>query len=126
MPIKYDYDKDRNLVYAYPSGAILISDISQYFNTLIEDPNVENDFIEIVDLDGVNEFKFSYNEALELPNLFAGLKNKKNHRGVIIIGKKDFQFGMARMMSIISENDLTVRVVRSQEDAEKEINVIRG
>jgi len=126
MPIKYDYDKNKNIVYSYPSGLISISDIAEYFNKLVEDPNVEKDFIEIANLSEVTEFKISYKEALQLPNLFAEVKNKKNHKGTILIGKKDFQFGMARMMSIISENDLTVRVVRSQEDAEKEINVIRG
>ena len=125
MAIKYECDKDRNIVYAYPSGLVSMSDISKYFNELVEDPNVGNDFIEIASLEGVEEFKFSYSEALQLPNMFAKLKNKKNHRGTILIGKKDFQFGMARMMSIISENDLTIRVVRSQEEAEKEVNKLR-
>ena len=126
MPIKYDYDKDKNIVYSYPSGLILISDISEYFIKLLEDPNVGSDFFEIINLDEVTEFKFSYKEALPLPDLFAGLKNKKNHRGIIMIGEKDFQFGMARMMSIIAENDLTFRVVRSKEDAEKEVILLRG
>ncbi len=126
MPIKYDYDKNKNIVYSYPSGLISMSDITEYFNKLVEDPNVESDFIEIANLNEVTEFKFSYKDALQLPNLFAGVKNKKNHKGTILIGKKDFQFGMARMMSIISENDLTIRVVRSQEDAEKEVNILRG
>ncbi len=126
MPIKYDYDKDKNIVYSYPSGLILISDISEYFIKLLEDPNVGSDFFEIINLDEVTEFKFSYKEALHLPDLFAGLKNKKNHRGIIMIGEKDFQYGMARMMSIIAENDLTFRVVRSKEDAEKEVISLRG
>ena len=126
MPIKYDYDRNKNIVYSYSSGLISMSDISEYFNKLVEDPNVRSDFIEIASLDEVTEFRFSYKEALQLPHLFAGVKNKKNHRGTILIGKKDFQFGMARMMSIISENDLTIRVVRSKEDAEKEVILLRG
>jgi len=126
MPIKYDNDKNKNIVYSYPSGLISMSEITEYFNKLVKDPNVGSDFIEIANLNEVTEFKFSYKEALQLPNLFAEIKNKKNHKGTILIGKKDFQFGMARMMSIISENDLTVRVVRSQEDAEKEVNLLRG
>ncbi len=125
MPIKYDYDEDKNIVYAYPSGLVSISEISQYFSKLLEDPNVRSGFIEAVSLEDVTEFKFSYSDALQLPSLFAGVKNKKKHKGTILIGKKDFQFGMARMMSIISENELTIRVVRSQEDAEKEVNKLR-
>jgi hypothetical protein len=126
MPIKYECDTVKNIVYAYPSGLVSVSDISEYFDKLGEDPNVGNEFIEVANLEGVEEFKFSYNDALQLPNLFAGLKKKKNHRGTILIGKKDFQFGMARMMSIISENDLTIRVVRSKEDAEKEVQSLRS
>ena len=126
MPIKYDYDKNKNIVYSYPSGLISISDISEYFNKLVEDPNVESDFIEIANLHEVTEFKISYKEALQLPDLFAEVNNKKNHKGTILIGEKDFQFGMARMMSIISENDFTIRVVRSKEDAEKEVISLRG
>ncbi len=76
MPIKYDYDNDENIVYSYPSGLISISDISEYFNRLTENPNVGSDFIEIVNLDEVTEFKFSYKDALQLPDLFMGLKNK--------------------------------------------------
>lgn len=125
MPIKYDYDQNTNIVYSYPSGQIVLSEVSQYFNKLLEDPNVKNDFIEIVNFDEVTEFKFSYKEALQLPDLFAGLNNKKNYRGIIMIGKKDFPFGMARMLSNIAENDLTIRVVRSEEDAEKEISLMR-
>ena len=126
MPIKYDYDKEKNIVYGYPYGLVSMSDITQYFNKLVEDPNVESDFIEIANLREVAEFKISYKEALQLPNLFAEVNNKKNHKGTILIGEKDFQFGMARMMSIISENDLTIRVVRSQEDAEKVVNELRN
>ncbi len=126
MPIKDDYDKNKNIVYSYPSGLISMSEISEYFNKLVEDPNVEKGFIEIANLSEVTELKISYKEALQLPNLFAEVKNKKNHKATILIGKKDFQFGMARMMSIISENEMTIRVVRSQEDAEKELNLLRG
>ena len=126
MPIKYDYDKNKNIVCSKPSGLISISDIAEYFNKLVEDPNVEKGFIEIANLSEVTEFKISYKEALQLPNLFAEVKNKKNHKGTILIGKKDFQFGMARMMSIISENESTIRVVRSQEDAEKVVNELRN
>lgn len=125
MPIKYDYDQNTNIVYSYPSGQIVLSEVSQYFNKLLEDPNVKNDFIEIVNFEEVTEFKFSYKEALQLPDLFAGLNNKKNYRGIIMIGEKDFPFGMARMLSNIAENDLTIRVVRSEEDAEKEISLMR-
>jgi len=125
MPINYEYDKDKNIVYSYPSGLISISDIAEYFNKLVEDPNVEKGFIEIANLNEVTEFKISYKEALQLPNLFADVKNKKNHKGTILIGIKDFQFGMARMMSIISENESTIRVVRSREDAEKAVISLR-
>ena len=97
----------------------------KYFNKLLEDPNVKNDFIEIVNFEEVTEFKFSYKEALQLPDLFAGLNNKKKYRGIIMIGEKDFPFGMARMLSNIAENNLTIRVVRSEEDAEKEVNLMR-
>jgi hypothetical protein len=126
MPIRYDYDPKKNIVYSYPSGLVTISDLSEYFNKLAEDQSVESDFIEIADLDEVTEFKFSYSDALQLPNLFAEVKSKKNHQGTVLIGEKDFQFGMARMMSIISENDLTICVVRSKEDAEKEVNELRS
>ncbi len=86
---------------------------------------MKNDFIEIVNFEEVTEFKFSYKEALQLPDLFAGLNNKKKYRGIIMIGEKDFPFGMARMLSNIAENNLTIRVVRSEEDAEKEVNLMR-
>ena len=126
MAIRYECDKDENIVYAYPSGLVSMSDISEYFQKLGEDPDVGNDFIEIANLEGVEEFNFSYSDALQLPNLFGELKNKKKHKGTILIGTKDFQFGMARMMSIISENDVTIRVVRSQEEAQKEVKALRA
>ena len=92
MPIKYDYDKDKNIVFSYPSGLIYMSDITEYFNKMVEDPNVESDFIEIANLNEITEFKFSYKEASQLPNLFAEVKNKKNHKGTILIGKHLLHF----------------------------------
>ena len=88
MPIKYDYDKNKNIVYSYPSGLISMSDISEYFKKLVEDSNVQSDFIEVANLDGVTEFKFSYSDALRLPNLFADVKNKKIIRVQYSLGKK--------------------------------------
>jgi hypothetical protein len=78
MPIKYDYDQEKNIVYAYPSGQMSLSDVSEYFNNLVEDPNVRSDFIEIANLEEVTGFEFSYSDTLQLPNLFAELKTKKN------------------------------------------------
>ena len=126
MPIKYEYDREKNIVYGYPYGLVSMSDITQYFDNLVEDSKVGSDFIEIVNLDEVTEFRLSYKEALQLPDLFAKVNNTKKHRGTILIGKKDFQFGMARMMSTITENDFSVRVVRSLEDAEKALEELLG
>ena len=125
MAIKYEYDGDKNIVYSFTTGVVSISELTEYLNKLVEDPSVENDFIEIGNLDGVEECKFSYSDTLQLPDLFAEIKNKKNQMGTIFIAKKDFQFGMARMMSIVVEGSLPTRVVRSQEEAEKEADGLR-
>lgn len=126
MPIKYEYDSEKNIVYSYSTGVISMSELTEYFRNLAEDPDVEDDFISIANLDGVKEFKFSYSDALQLPDLFTKMKSKKNQIGTILVAKKDFQFGMARMMSIVMENSMPTRVVRSQEEAEKEISLLRG
>ena len=126
MPIKYEYDGDKNIVYSYATGVVTISELTEYVNNLVEDQRVRNDFLEIANLDGVEEFKFTYSDTLQLPELFAEIKNKKNQMATIFIAKRDFQFGMARMMSIVVESTLPTRVVRSQEEAEKEVEEMRN
>ena len=126
MPITYEYDGEKNIVYSYTTGVVNMPELAEYFKNVAEDPKVEKDFIEIANLDGVEEFNFSYSDTLQLPDLFAEIINQKNQRGTIFVAKKDFQFGMARMMSIVVEGSLPTRVVRTQEEAEKEVISLRG
>lgn len=82
-------------------------------------------FIEVVHFADDIEFDFTSHTAREIPIYYSELKNSKNIKATIFIGATKLQYGIARMMiSLHGVFDPTddVRVVRTPEEAQREIN----
>ena len=124
--VKYNYDPQKNIVTVYPNEALSVFDISEYVQQILADSNIKTGFIDLVDFQEVNDFQFTYKEALNFPAIFNDLINKKGYKGTIILTGSNLQFGVARMWSMIMDEHLNVHVVRSAEEAEKSIDLIHG
>ena len=124
MPVKFNYDPDRQLINVHPAGVLSISDIAEYMEAVLNDRAIGNGFVELVHLEQVDNFRFDYIKAMELTGLYEKMSKEKQIKGTVLLAPKDYQYGIARMCSLILEDHLEVRVVRSQKEAEKEINAL--
>lgn len=127
MPITYEFDPGSNILYSYHSGTQTVAEICNYFKEVADNPAIRQGYIEIVHFAEDTEFAFTSQTARKIPIHFAELKTKKNIKVTIFIGATQLQYGIARMMKNLHEifnpaDD--VRVVRTPEEAQKEINGI--
>jgi len=127
MPITYAYDACSNVLHSYHSGVQTVSEICGHFEKIAADASIRQGYIEVVHCADDVEFDFNSQTARLIPIRFSELKDKKRIRAAIFIGATQLQYGIARMMKNLHEvydpaDD--IRVVRSEEEAQKEINSI--
>ncbi|MCK9295717.1 MAG: hypothetical protein M0P70_11605 [Desulfobulbaceae bacterium] len=125
MPITYAYDPCSNVLHSYHSGVQTVSEICGHFEKIAADASIRQGYIEVVHCADDVEFDFNSRTARLIPIRFSELKAKKRIRAAIFIGATQLQYGIARMMKNLHEvYDPTddIRVVRSEEEAQREIN----
>jgi hypothetical protein len=121
LPVDYTYDKETGILHAQPSGIITIEDIQDYARQVEFDVNIPDSFIDIVDFSGTEKIAITYREAWQLRSIFNSLIQVKKYKGAILVGASELNYGMARMFATIVEGVFEVRVVRSLEEAEREV-----
>lgn len=129
MPVRYEYDQERNIVNTYPYGELTTLEIADYFKEMIKDDEIRMGFIEVVHFKNVENFRFSYNEAEYILTAYNSLNNEKNVRATIFIAERDMHYGMARMLQTLYEmnnSEDNMFVVRTEEGIKQVIDEIRG
>lgn len=129
MPLRYEYDRQENILHTYCSEKISSADILTHFQEIATDPAIRNNYIEVVHFSETSEICFSADQASLFPEHYARLKAGKSILATIFIGETPLQYGIGRMMENLHEvydpNDI-VRVVRSEEEAARAIREIRN
>ena len=128
MPVTYDYDPKLNILHARPYGDLTIEDIANYFTEVSKDTVIKPGVIEVVHFDTVENFPFSSNDALSIPGRYEDLKERKNIRYTIFVGRDDIHYGVGRMFQNLLEVDdqkYDVFVVRTEEEADDLINRLK-
>ncbi|MBD3299175.1 MAG: hypothetical protein GF341_11005 [candidate division Zixibacteria bacterium] len=96
MPLDYEIDPARRLVIARGHGVLTHDDLTQYQNAVWSKPEVQG-FNEIVDITGVEAFKFeSSRRVRELAVLATGMETTQGSR-LAIVASEDSAYGLARM-----------------------------
>lgn len=128
MPLRYEYDRQENVLHSYCSAKISAKDILAHFEQIAGDPAIRSDYIEVVRFNETSEICFSADQASLFPEHYARLKAGKSILATIFIGESPLQYGIGRMMENLHEvynpNDI-VRVVRSEEEAAQAIREIQ-
>jgi len=127
MPVKYNYDSKAKTVHAYPYAELSISEILGYFADLMQENDIAAQSIEVVHFDRVEKFLFSFEEAEEITTRLTQLRNENELLGTILVGKRDYHYGIARMMQTlieINDPDYMTFVVRSDKELQNAIHDI--
>ena len=129
MPIKYEYDAEKNVVHCRPFGKLSVPEVGDYFNDLMTDDRIRSGFVEVIHLDKVEDYLFSAFEAREIALSFEKIRKQKDVNGSIFIGRSELHFTIARMMQLFNELNNpghSVLIVRREDQAEKLIKEILG
>lgn len=127
MPISYEFDPNSGILHSYHSGRQTVAAVCNYFKEVTNNPTIKEGYIEVVHFADDVEFDFTSHTARIIPIHFAELKNKKDITATIFIGATQLQYGIARMMKnlhAVYDPADDVRVVRTPEEAQREIDSI--
>ena len=124
MPIRYDYDQGQNIVNTYPYGELKTLEIADYFKEMIKDDEIRIGFIELVNFENVENFRFSYDEAENILKAYNALNDEKKVKATVFIAERDMHYGMSRMLQTLHEINNSgdnMFVVRTEEEAKQVI-----
>ena len=73
MPIQFQYDKENNMLNLTVRGKLDSKEIVEYFNKLLEGKFLRKGFLEIVDLNEVEDFTLRYSDLEQIDRLTSEL-----------------------------------------------------
>jgi len=129
MPVPYTYDSARNTIDCRPHGVVVISEVVAFFDAVLADDEVREGAIEVVYIDGVDDFQFSSAEAAVIPKKILELRAQRGLRATMFIAHGVLHYGIARMIQILHEladEDYPTRIVRSESQMAKTLSELSG
>jgi len=100
MAIDYTYESDNRIVRTEARGIISARDICNYVSEIIGRVDIASGFIEIVDIEKVEDFQFKYSDTDALRSLWPKFV-KKGCLYSIIHAPTDLSYGLMRMLKTV-------------------------
>ena len=126
MPVSYRYDPKANAVITSTTGILKINEIVAYFERVYRDPEVAPEFVEVVLFDEALDFAFRYTETALVFDAYSRFMLAKRCVRTVFVAKTPLGFGIARMFSTSFGEHGDLRVVRTEDELNKELSDIRG
>ena len=107
MPIIFEYDNKSKIISTVANGVISARDMHNYTSEIIDRTDIMSGFIEVVDIEKVEDFIFRYSDTHALKILWPQFIEKG---GVcsIIYAPTDLGYGIMRMLqSVLLDDDYT-------------------
>lgn len=94
MPCNYVIEKERRLVVSTASGRVTFAELMDHQNRMVEDPDFNPEFNQLIDATGVTEVELSRDAAQELTsrNIFSPRSRRA------LVATKPAIFGMGRVL----------------------------
>ncbi len=121
MRIEYDYDINSNLVNVYPPEVISYENLNEYIIEIILDSRIQAAFSELIHFENVKTFNFTAIDVFRASEELQDFRVKKLYKEAIILAKSELQYGMARMFQSFLDGKLKVKIFRTIEEADTEI-----
>ena len=100
MAIDYAYEPDERIVRTQARGIISAKDMYNYVSEIIGRVDITSGFIEIVDIEKVEDFEFKYSDTDALRSLWPNMV-KKGCSCSIIYAPTDLGYGLMRMLQTV-------------------------
>jgi hypothetical protein len=94
MPLKYSIDKEQRLVVLTGTGNLTFDEVKEQQDRLLEDPDLNPDFDQLVDLTAVTVYAVTADEAVTLARrrVFSPASRRA------LVARDPATYGLARMM----------------------------
>jgi hypothetical protein len=100
LPISYRYLSETGVVDTTVTGVVQTSDLMEYFNKLLDDPSIKPGFVEIFDMEGIEDFVVHYRETPAFRYIWERYL-EKGCRATIVVAPTALAFGTARMVQAV-------------------------
>ena len=129
MAIVYKYDNENRKISTEASGVISTQDMRNYVSEIIGRTDIMNGFIEVIDIEKVEDFVFRYSDTDILKRLWPQFL-KKGCVCSIIYAPTDLGYGLMRMLQtvLLLDDDTetsTFIVIRTKEEILEQIKKFR-
>jgi hypothetical protein len=129
MAISYNYDAEHNIVQVKAKGILSVENILNYVTTIIKNKDIKKGFVEIVDLESVEDLIFNYTDTIHFPDLWRKYL-EKGSLGSIIYAPTVLSYGIMRMLQTVLLDDeeaekIPFIVVRTKEEINESLKQIR-
>lgn len=116
MPVIYQIDRARSLVYTQCTGPTTLDEVLGHFATLIQDPECPERLEVLLDLSEMTSLP-AIDQLRMVASEIARIVPQVQLLNCAIIAPKDALFGMARMFEVFAEQHFTAtRVFRTKEE----------
>ena len=113
MPVEHRFDLAQRIVFCRAWGALTDHDLQTYQAAVSADPSFDPDLGQLYDGTGITDLQIT-SAALVL--LLKQTRFAATARRAFVVAS-DVTFGMARMYSLLSGHESTIRVFRDRESA---------
>jgi len=119
VAIVYEYDSESGTVSTEARGVITVMDMRDYVSEIIGRSDIASGFIEVVDVERVEDFVFRYSDTSVLKSLWPRFV-EKGCVCSIIYAPTDLGYGLMRMLQAVLVDvfaeDSKFHVARTRED----------
>lgn len=118
MPIDYQIDSARGIIYTTATGILTNDEVLAYKRRLFRDPAFHGDLVELADVRGIERLEVTPEGIGQFVQQDIADSPKLRGYRLAIVASEDFVFGMARMYQTRTSPHLpNVQVFRSMDDA---------
>lgn len=118
MAIEYEFKEECKCVHTKVNGLTNLTDIVNYIDQLIRDPQLKQPFMEIVEFEKNVSFNFGYNETAVLIATLKILENQNYYHGTILVVNSALMRGMSNIFKVVGESKkIRIKVVTKLETA---------
>jgi hypothetical protein len=126
MPVTFRYDPNANVVFTRPTGVLTLADISAYFGEVSGSSEIAPHFVEVVLFDDVEDFAFKYTEMGGILDEYRQSMLTKQCARTVFIARTSVGYGIARMLSAVAGEHGEFRVVRTEDELQREVSDLRS
>lgn len=130
MSISYEYDPDTRIIYTTVRGAVNTAAFLDYLRSVVNDPQIEPGFIEVVDWEASVNIITHFSELQEFPKMWEAYK-RKGCKATLIYAPGKLAFGISRISKAIidraqeTEEERNFLVLRSKAELDAHLKRLR-